>query len=159
MNKKNDEYWMNQAIQLAYLSEIVGEIPIGSILILNNKIIGCGRNNSISKNDPTGHAEIIALRQGGKFLNNYRLLNTTLYVTLEPCLMCFSAIFLSRISNLVYGAHDNSNNKCCFKQHLLKHIFVNSSLKIKSGILELKCSTMIKKFFHKKRKKNLLNQL
>ncbi|CAL4321450.1 tRNA-specific adenosine deaminase [Buchnera aphidicola (Eriosoma grossulariae)] len=156
-SNNSDEYWMKQALRLAKLSELIGEIPIGAVLILDNKIIGNGWNSSISKCDPTAHAEIIALREGGLFLNNYRLLNTTLYVTLEPCLMCLNAIFYSRISNLVYGA--KNNRYCFFKKKLIDNNLFAKKITIHGGVLELTCSLLLKNFFKNKRKNKKNNLL
>lgn len=116
----NNKYWMKYALKLAGLAKNNGEIPVGAVLLLNKKIIGQGFNASINQSDPTAHAEIIAIRQGAKRINNYRLLNTTLYVTLEPCIMCFGAIIHSRIKNLVCGALDKNRNISMIKSILKK---------------------------------------
>ncbi|XRX42420.1 MAG: tRNA adenosine(34) deaminase TadA [Buchnera aphidicola (Eriosoma harunire)] len=149
IHNNSDRYWMDKAIQIAHMSNNHGEVPIGAILVLNNNIIGYGGNSSINNHDPTAHAEIIALRTAGKYLKNYRLLNTTLYVTLEPCLMCFGAIFLSRVSTLVYGA-SNTNN-CYQQQQLILNNIGIKKLKIKKGVLEHDCSKILNDFFYKKR--------
>jgi len=146
MNFDIDEYWMKNALSLAKLAELKGEVPVGAILVLHNKEIARGSNSSIIKNDPTAHAEIIALRKGGKVINNYRLLNTTLYVTLEPCLMCLGAILNSRISKLVYGASDLNNSKL----NLWLQIIKRNTLQIKRKVLEQECSNLIQCFFKKK---------
>ncbi|WP_343189243.1 tRNA adenosine(34) deaminase TadA [Buchnera aphidicola (Chaitoregma tattakana)] len=103
---------MKKALILAKKAKNINEVPIGAILVLNNKIVATGYNKSIKNNDPTAHAEVIALRKGGQLLKNYRLLNTTLYVTMQPCLMCAGAIINSRIYKLVYGtsSHDYKKN-------------------------------------------------
>src|SRR5687768_3227034 len=105
-NHLSDAYWMQQALQLADQAKHQGEVPVGAILVLNNEIIGQGYNQSITLNDPSAHAEIMALRSGAQKLNNYRLIDTTLYVTLEPCLMCIGALIHARIKHLVFGCHD-----------------------------------------------------
>lgn len=98
MNKiKDDIYWMHKAIEQAHKAQQLGEIPVGAVLVADNKIIAKGWNHSIIDNDPTAHAEIMALRKGGKHLQNYRLLDATLYITLEPCVMCAGAIVHSRV--------------------------------------------------------------
>lgn len=150
--KKQDIYWMNKAIFLAKDAEIKGEIPIGAVLIYKNKLIGKGSNNSILSNDPSAHAEIIALRNGGKYLKNYRLLNTTLYVTLEPCIMCIGAIIHSRIKRLVYGSSDSKIKTTSLVMHFLKNFKMNHYILISGGILSKKCSHILKNFFKKKRK-------
>ena len=108
MTEYNDEYWMRQALQLALRAQEEGEVPVGALLVLDNQVIGEGWNRPIGRHDPTAHAEIMALRQGGAVLQNYRLLNATLYVTLEPCVMCAGAMVHSRIRRLVYGAADEN---------------------------------------------------
>ncbi|CAL4320740.1 tRNA-specific adenosine deaminase [Buchnera aphidicola (Chaitophorus sp. 3695)] len=146
-NQYVNRYWMKIALFLAKISFNKGEIPIGSVLISSNKVIGMGWNNSIEKNDPTAHAEIIALRNGGKFLKNYRLLHTTLYVTLEPCIMCLGAILNSRIQTLIIGASRKNN----FKNILYDTNFIYNSngfkIKIIKNILKNECSNLIKQFF------------
>ncbi|QJC34361.1 tRNA adenosine(34) deaminase TadA [Enterobacteriaceae endosymbiont of Donacia crassipes] len=151
---KNDIYWMKCALNFAKLAEYSEEIPVGAIIIKNNKIISYGINNSIKNNDPTGHAEIIALRKAAKYLKNYRLLNTTIYVTLEPCLMCSGAIIISKISRLVFSTYNKKYNNTGSFIDLLSTYNINYTLKINSGILKKECTNIIKKFFFLKRKKN-----
>lgn len=154
MVKNNDIYWMNYALNLAKLAIKSGEIPVGAVIIKNNKIVSEAKNNSIKKNDPTGHAEIIALRKAGKNLKNYRLLNTTMYVTLEPCIMCSGAIIISRINRLVYSISNNKYYKIGSFIDLLGIYNINYCIKINSGILVKECTSLIKDFFYLKRKKN-----
>src|SRR3990167_11165131 len=106
MTTENHQRWMQRALTLAKQAEKIGEVPVGAVLVFNDEIIGEGYNQPISQCDPTAHAEMIALRQGAKTLGNYRLLGTTLYVTLEPCVMCAGAMVHARISRLVFGAKD-----------------------------------------------------
>ncbi|MCW5197671.1 tRNA adenosine(34) deaminase TadA [Buchnera aphidicola] len=150
VNIKNyniNTYWMNVALFLAKISYNKGEVPVGAVLVNSNKVIGIGWNNSIKKNDPTAHAEIIALRNGGNYLKNYRLLNTTLYVTLEPCIMCLGAILHSRIKTLIIGAVRENH----FKNILYDTNFIYNSngfkIKIIKNILKDQCSNLIKQFF------------
>ncbi|CAL4042692.1 tRNA-specific adenosine deaminase [Buchnera aphidicola (Tetraneura ulmi)] len=150
-NIKVHKHWMKYAINLAKHSQRIGEVPIGSVLILNNKIIGEGFNSSILCNDPTAHAEIITLRKAARKIKNYRILNSILYVTLEPCLMCFGAILHSRVKTLVYGAKNNRRNEKENKFLYFLSKFYN--LGLISGILEFECSNLIKSFFLVKRKK------
>lgn len=151
INKDINEYWMKIALFLAKISFNQNEIPVGAVLINSNKIIGIGRNISVKKNDPTAHAEIIALRNGGKCLKNYRLLNTSLYVTLEPCVMCLGAILNSRVKNLIIGAKKTNN----FKNILYDTNFIYHSnkfkIKIIKNILENECSNLIRQFFINRR--------
>lgn len=151
MRYKKDNNWMKIALKYACHAREKGEVPIGAVLVLKERVIGIGWNSSITKNDPTAHAEIIALRHAGKNIKNYRLLNTTLYVTLQPCIMCCGAIIHSRIKRLVFGANsETSDNKCS-----LKNIFLNSQkdykLDITKNIMKRECANILIKFFQKKR--------
>ncbi|WP_343192774.1 tRNA adenosine(34) deaminase TadA [Buchnera aphidicola (Taiwanaphis decaspermi)] len=151
MNK--DIKWMSVALEQAKKAKNSNEIPVGSLLILSNIVIGSGYNLSIKQNDPTAHAEIITLRNAGKFIKNYRLLQTTLYVTLEPCLMCIGAIINSRIKKLVFGAYSYKKNKSII--NILKLLNIKNKMKIKGGVLKNKCSSLLKNFF--KGKRNIKN--
>ncbi|XBC41997.1 MAG: tRNA adenosine(34) deaminase TadA [Buchnera aphidicola (Kaburagia rhusicola rhusicola)] len=151
---KCDEYFMKHALKFAKLAEIDKEVPVGAVLVLNNVIIGQGSNSSISTHDPTAHAEIIALRSGGAFLKNYRLTNTTLYVTLEPCSMCYGAIIHSRISRLVFGtSYNNKNSYTHFNENQYESI-KKSKIIITKNILNKECKNILKFFFKKKERKN-----
>lgn len=133
-----DEQWLQYALQLAKKAEALGEVPVGAVLVLNNEIISEGWNQPISSCDPTAHAEIVALRQGAKKLNNYRLLDATLYVTLEPCAMCAGAILHARVKRVVFGAYDLAG-------------VVNHSVDYFGGVLQQDCSELLKKFFQQRR--------
>ena len=101
-----DLFWMQRALELAQKAQALGEVPIGAVIVKDDQIIGEGYNSPIGHHDPTAHAEIMALREAAQRIGNYRLLNTTLYVTIEPCVMCAGAMIHARISRLVYGAQD-----------------------------------------------------
>lgn len=146
-----DEYWMKIALKYAYYAKERGEIPIGAILVLREKIIGTGWNSSIIQNDPTAHAEIIALRSAGNNIKNYRFNNTTLYVTLQPCIMCFGAIIHSRIERLVFGASYKNDKKCPFK-NIFSQLQKKYKLKVKKNIMEFQCAQILINFFKDKRK-------
>ncbi|HLD84795.1 MAG TPA: tRNA adenosine(34) deaminase TadA, partial [Coxiellaceae bacterium] len=123
---------MQQAILLAQKAEAQGEVPVGALIVKNNEIIGEGFNQPIQSHDPTAHAEIIALRNAAKNMQNYRLTGTTLYVTLEPCLMCVGAMQHARIEALVFGAHDNSvDAQVCEK---FSHPGAGGNLRVTGGI-------------------------
>ncbi|XBC43535.1 MAG: tRNA adenosine(34) deaminase TadA [Buchnera aphidicola (Meitanaphis flavogallis)] len=151
---KYDEYFMKHALKFARLAEIDREVPVGAVLVLNNVIIGQGSNSSISTHDPTAHAEIIALRSGGMFLKNYRLINTTLYVTLEPCSMCYGAIIHSRIFRLVFGTSYNNKDNGAYFNHNQYGKIKNSKIIITKNILNKECKNILKFFFKKKEKNN-----
>ena len=147
----DDEFWMSQALALARHAEQLGEVPVGAVLVKDNKIIGTGHNQSIANHDPSAHAEIIALRDAGQQLKNYRLIDTTLYVTLEPCVMCMGAILNARIKKLVFGAIDSKRGAVCSALQLSQAEFANHHLEWTSGISEQTCSQQLSSFFKSKR--------
>ncbi|WP_416260758.1 tRNA adenosine(34) deaminase TadA [Gibbsiella quercinecans] len=151
MTEYNDEYWMRQALQLALRAQEEGEVPVGALLVLDNQVIGEGWNRPIGRHDPTAHAEIMALRQGGAVLQNYRLLNATLYVTLEPCVMCAGAMIHSRIGRLVYGAADIKTGAAGSLLDILRHPGMNHQLAITAGVLADDCAGMLSAFFRQRR--------
>lgn len=149
--KQQDEYWMRHALDLARRAWEQGEVPVGAVLVQNGRVIGEGWNRPIGQHDPTAHAEIMALRQGGKVLENYRLLDTTLYVTLEPCVMCAGAMVHSRISRLVYGAHDIKSGAAGSLLDVLGHPGMNHQVELQSGVLAEECAAMLSDFFRMRR--------
>lgn len=151
VSKYSDEYWMSQALRLAEKAQTHGEIPVGAILVKDNRIIARGWNHSIYKHNPVGHAEIMALSKGGDKLNNYRLLDTTLYVTLEPCTMCAGAIIHSRIKRLVFGASDYKTGAVGSIYNLLEHPKMNHHVEITAGVLAEQCSSLLSEFFRRRR--------
>ncbi|MFP1738747.1 tRNA adenosine(34) deaminase TadA [Lonsdalea quercina] len=153
MNSVNDdEFWMQHALRLAQRAWDEGEVPVGAVLVLDNQVIGEGWNRSIGQHDPTAHAEIMALRQGGRVVQNYRLLNSTLYITLEPCVMCAGAMVHSRIGRLVYGAADAKTGAAGSLVDILRHPGMNHQIEITSGVLAEACSTQLSDFFRQRRK-------
>jgi tRNA(adenine34) deaminase len=149
--KQQDEYWMRHALSLARRAWEQGEVPVGAVLVQNDRVIGEGWNRPIGQHDPTAHAEIMALRQGGKVLENYRLLETTLYVTLEPCVMCAGAMVHSRITRLVYGAHDLKSGAAGSLLDVLGHPGMNHQVELASGVLAEECAAMLSDFFRVRR--------
>ena len=123
------------------------EVPVGSIIIYENKIIGKGHNRPISKNDPTSHAEIEAIKDAAKTIKNYRLTGSIMYVTLEPCAMCYGAIIHARISRLVFGAYDPKTGVCGSSIKLHEQECFNHAPEIIGGVMEEDCSSMLKDFF------------
>jgi len=148
-----DTHWMQQAIKLAQHAKSQNEVPVGAVLILNNEIIGEGWNQPISSTDSTAHAEIIAMRNAAKKLNNYRLLNTTLYVTLEPCIMCVGAMIHARIKRLVFGAYDSKSGAIQSVFNLLDNKQLNHEISYQGGILEQECGKLLTCFFKERRNK------
>jgi tRNA(adenine34) deaminase len=150
----NDLKWMQHALDLARKAEDEGEVPVGAVIVLDDEIIGQGWNRPISTNDPTAHAEIIALRDAGVNQQNYRLPESTLYVTLEPCPMCASAIIHARVDRVVYGAYDPKGGAAGSVFNLLPpDDRFNHRLDCVGGILEQECGDMLRQFFQQRRKK------
>lgn len=154
------EYWMRHALTLAKRAWDEGEVPVGAVLVHDNKVIGEGWNRPIGRHDPTAHAEIMALRQGGAVLQNYRLLDTTLYVTLEPCVMCAGAMVHSRIGGLVFGARDAKTGAIGSLMDVLGHPGMNHQVNVVEGVLATECSAMLSDFFRARRlEKKALKEL
>jgi tRNA(adenine34) deaminase len=143
--------WMRHAIRLAQRAEQQGEVPIGAVLVKDERCIGEGWNKPIAEHDPTAHAEINAIRNAGAALANYRLPDTTLYVTLEPCVMCMGAISQARIERLVFGAYDPARGAVCHALNLAEADFLNHRLRWDGGVLTTECSNLLKDFFRKRR--------
>jgi len=148
---KGDEEWMQYAMTLALKAQDEGEVPVGAVLVLDNRVIGEGWNRSIGHHDPTAHAEIMALRQGGCAVQNYRLIDATLYVTLEPCVMCAGAMIHSRIRRVVYGAADAKTGAAGSLLDVLRHPGMNHQIEITSGVLAQACSEQLSAFFRYRR--------
>ena len=147
----DDEKWMTIAIQEALKAEAEGEVPIGAVLVKDGFLIAQAHNQPISTSDATAHAEIQLLRAAGKELQNYRLTGTNLYVTLEPCAMCFGAMMHARIERIVYGAHDPKTGVCGSSVDITREKCFNHEIDISAGILEGNCKKLLQKFFYKKR--------
>ena len=144
---KKDEQWMQIAIKEAKLAMKENEIPVGSVLVLNEKIIAKAHNQPIGNNDPTAHSEIQLLRKAGKHKENYRLVGSTLYVTLEPCAMCLGAIMHARIKRIVYGAKDSKSGVCGSCADLSAASFFNHKVEIVGGVYSETCSELLQSFF------------
>lgn len=149
----NDEQWMQYALRLAEQAASVDEVPVGAVLVHDNKAIGEGYNQPIALSDPTAHAEIIALRTAGSTLGNYRLPGSTLYVTLEPCSMCAGAMLHARIERLVFGATDPKTGVVGGVMNLFEVHQWNHQIACTSGVLEEPCRKLLQSFFKEKRQK------
>lgn len=145
--------WMQQALVLARKAEQEGEVPVGAVLIQDNKILGQGWNRPVASHDPSAHAEIQAIRAAGKALGNYRLPGSTLFVTLEPCTMCAGAIIHARIKRLVFGAYDPRTGAIVSVAQILDQDHHNHKTDFQGGIMESECSQILKDFFAAKRLK------
>jgi tRNA(adenine34) deaminase len=147
----NDEYWMRQALMYADRTAALGEVPVGAVLVCENRLLAGSGNIPISSNDPTAHAEILVLRAAAKKAGNYRLPGTTLYVTLEPCVMCMGAIIHARIQRLVFGAHDPKTGAAASVYQIGSDRLLNHSLQITGGVLADNSANMLKDFFAARR--------
>ncbi|MCP3669464.1 MAG: tRNA adenosine(34) deaminase TadA [Gammaproteobacteria bacterium] len=149
---KADELFLGRALELARRAELDGEVPVGAVVVLDGKIIGEGWNCPIGCSDPTAHAEIMALRAAGNRVGNYRLPGTTLYVTLEPCPMCASAIIHARVARVVFGAFDPKGGAAGSKFNLLPpDDRFNHALECEGGMLEQECRGLLRGFFRSRR--------
>lgn len=150
-SRDDDIKWMTLALELAKKAEALGEVPVGAVLVLDNQLIAQGFNHPIALHDPTAHAEIQALRQGANHIQNYRLLNTTLYVTLEPCVMCMGAMIHARVHRLVFAAFDPKTGAAGSVFDLAKENKFNHQVEVTTGVLAEPCGQLLKNFFLSKR--------
>jgi tRNA(adenine34) deaminase len=147
----DDERWMRHALMLAQRAQSEGEVPVGAVLVKDNEIIGEGWNRPITTHDPSAHAEIMALRAAALTLGNYRLTDATLYVTLEPCIMCAGAITHARVSRLVFGATDPKAGAVDSVYDVIANPKLNHRLEWNGGILKTECSELLRNFFRARR--------
>jgi tRNA(adenine34) deaminase len=147
----SDEDYMRLALDLAREAGEAGEVPIGAVIVRNGGIVGRGRNSPVATNDPTAHAEILALREAGQALSNYRIENTTLYTTLEPCVMCAGALVNARISRLVFGARDLRFGGVRSKFQIADAEILNHRVEIVEGVLGAECAELLQRFFIERR--------
>ena len=151
-----DEIHMRSALQLAREAATVDEVPVGAIVVVAGEIVGCGFNQPISRHDPTAHAEIMALRDAAKRLGNYRLPGSTLYVTLEPCVMCTGAIMHARVGRVVFGARDPKTGAAGSVVDLYAEPRLNHHALIQGGVLADECAALLSNFFLARRAKTLI---
>jgi tRNA(adenine34) deaminase len=142
-----DDDCMRRALELARSAADAGEVPVGAVLVLEGRIVAEGSNRPIGSNDPTAHAEIVALRAAGQALKTYRLLDTTLYVTLEPCAMCASAMVHARVQRLVFGATDPRVGAAGSVFNIVGHPALNHRLEVTGGVLGEECGSLLRSFF------------
>ncbi len=151
INENDDQYFMQRAFEMAQQAEQHDEIPVGAVVVYQGNIIGEGFNQSILLNDPSAHAEMIAIRQAGKHVNNYRLLDCTLYVTLEPCPMCAGLLVHSRIKRLVYACPDLKTGAAGSVFNLVGTSQLNHQIVVDNGIMAEQCSELLSGFFKRRR--------
>lgn len=147
-----DQKWMKHALLLADKAEALNEIPVGAVLVKDDKIVAQGWNLSILNHDASAHAEMMVIREAGREIENYRLIDCTLYVTLEPCPMCAGAMVHARIKRLVYGAGDYKTGAAGSVFNLACHDKLNHKIEVTSGVLADLCATKISDFFKRRRK-------
>ena len=147
----SDENWMRYALQLAQQAALQGEVPVGAVLVQDDNILGEGWNQPISLNDPSAHAEMLSMRAAGQSAANYRLPNTTLYVTLEPCSMCAGAMIHARIARVVFGAYDPKTGAAGSLFSVLNDPRHNHQVQISGGVLAEECAELLRTFFRERR--------
>jgi tRNA(adenine34) deaminase len=142
---------MSKAIEQALKAESIGEVPVGAVIVKNNDLIATGYNQVITLNDSSAHAEVMALRNAGSNIGNYRLVDTTMYVTLEPCMMCAGAMVHARISRLVFGAFDQKTGVINSRDDCFDKPYHNHRVEYQGGVLQDECSQLLKEFFKQRR--------
>jgi len=147
-----DEFYMAKALHLAEQAGDAGEVPVGAVVVCGGEVIGEGYNQPISACDPTAHAEIVAMRNAASQINNYRLSDCDLYVTIEPCTMCVGAMVHGRIRRIVFGALEPRAGALNSQLQLMDQSHYNHSIEVRGGVLERQCSELISSFFRQKRK-------
>ena len=150
---QTDIGFIQQALVLAKQAALAGEVPVGALVVKDGVVIGRGGNASISSHDPTAHAEIAALRDAAQYLGNYRLVDCTLYVTLEPCAMCAGAMQHARIARLVYGASDSKTGACGSVVNLMAEPKLNYHTEVVGGVMAAECGAVLSTFFSDRRKR------
>ena len=150
-----DTDYMRRALELARLARDRGEVPVGAVVVLDEQVIGEGFNQPISSNDPTAHAEIVALRQAGREMGNYRLPGSTMYVTIEPCQMCVGAMVHARVARVVYGTPEPKAGAIESAMRAHEHPSLNHRLEVTSRVLEEECRDVIQAFFKERRESKL----
>lgn len=148
---KDDEYFMHEALAQAQLAFDCDEVPVGAVLVKDNQIIARAHNQPIKNNDPTAHAEILVLREAASGLKNYRLIDTTLYVTLEPCAMCAMALVHARVKRLVFATSDPRTGACGSVFEIVSDPRLNHQLNVSQDVLQSEASDLLKTFFKNKR--------
>ena len=146
----SDEYFMELAIEQAGIGQAKGEVPVGALFVEKDEVLAASGNASIERSDPTAHAEIMVMRKAAQLKGNYRL-GGSVFVTLEPCLMCLGAMMHARVERLVFGAHDHVSGAAVSVYNLAQSSHQNHRIEVIEGILKRKCQTILKEFFQSKR--------
>jgi tRNA(adenine34) deaminase len=146
-----DELWMQEALRAAQRALEAGEVPVGAVVVSDGRIVGRGWNRNLLDSDPTGHAEIVALREAGAAVGNHRLSDCELFATIEPCAMCAGALVHARIRRLVYGAHDPKAGAVHSVVQVLNHPQLNHQMQVQGGVLAGRCADLLQEFFRSRR--------
>ena len=149
----DDEAFLREAMSEAHYAQLSGEVPVGAVIVRDGVVLARGRNRVIADSDPTAHAEIVAIREAGRLIGNYRLENCDLYSTLEPCAMCAGAILHARIRRLVYAASDPKAGACGSVLQVINHPKLNHRVEVTAGVLSDECSALVSNFFRARRTK------
>jgi tRNA(adenine34) deaminase len=152
VSDQEDEPFMRAALELALEARRSGEVPVGAVVVVGNQIVGRGWNRPIGSNDPTAHAEIVALRDAAERIGNYRLTGSTVYVTIEPCMMCVGAMVHARVARLVYGAPEPKAGAIESAMRAHEHPALNHRLSAAGGVLEAECRALMQEFFEERRR-------
>ena len=146
-----DARWMELALELARSAAAAGEVPVGAVVVKDGVVVGRGHNRNLTENDPTGHAELVALRDAAARLGNHRLVGCTIFATIEPCAMCAGAMVHSRLARLVYGASDPKAGAAGSVLTVLNHPRLNHRMEVTAGVLADQCSEVLTSFFRSRR--------
>jgi tRNA(adenine34) deaminase len=146
-----DDIWMEEALCAAQEALRMGEVPVGAVVVLDNKVVGRGWNRNLRESDPSAHAEIVALRNAGAAIGNHRLMGCELFVTIEPCAMCAGAMIHSRLKRLIYGADDPKAGAVHSVMQVLNHPRLNHIMEVRGGVLADRCAELLKGFFRERR--------
>jgi tRNA(adenine34) deaminase len=147
----SDELWMEEALRCAERALEAGEVPVGAVVIFGGKVVGRGWNRNLTNCDPTAHAEIVALRDAGGNIGNHRLIDCTLFATIEPCAMCAGAAIHARVHRLVYGADDPKAGAVRSVLHVVNHSSLNHQMDVRGGVLAGRSAEIVQEFFRKRR--------
>ena len=153
-----DHVWMQRALRLAQRGASLGEVPVGAVLVRDGQLLAEAWNRPIASSDPTAHAEIVALREAGEAVHNYRLPGSTLYVTLEPCPMCAGAMVLARLQRVVFAAFDRRGGAVASAHHLLQADDLNHHVEWRGGVLAAPAAAMLRQFFRQRRRERQARQ-
>jgi tRNA(adenine34) deaminase len=151
LDSESDERWMQEAVAEALKAGSAGEVPVGAVVVIDGKEVGRGANRNLLDSDPSAHAEIVALREAGRRVGNHRLLDATLYCTVEPCAMCAGAMIHARLRRLVFGADDPKAGAAGSVLEVLNHPALNHKMEVTRGVLASRCAELLQNFFRSRR--------